>query len=51
MTIDGIDLTLATDDGSAQVTFTWPEWNYTTYQQRPKAGLDVLERTYRDLAP
>ena len=49
--IDGIDLVLDADGESERLTFTWPEWNYTTYQQRPKAGLDVLERAYRDLAP
>ena len=51
VTIDGIDFRFDADGDTDELAFTWPEWNYTTYQQRPKAGIDVVEQAYRDLAP
>jgi len=50
--IEGIGLTFTGDRGkSATLDFTWPTWNHTTYRQRPKAGLDLVEDVFRDLAP
>jgi len=49
--IDGIDLSFDADGDTEQLAFSWPEWNHTTYQPRLKAGVDVVERAYRDLAP
>lgn len=50
--IQGIGLTFTADRGTpARLDFTWPTWNHTTYTQRPKAGLDLVEDAFRDLAP
>ena len=46
-----VDLTLEAEGVRVSLPFTWPTWNYTTYQRRPKAGLEVLEKAYRALAP
>lgn len=51
MPIDGIDLTFEADGATEALTFTWPEWNFTTYTARPKAGREAVEQAFRDLAP
>lgn len=50
--VEGIGLSFTADRAKpARLDFTWPRWNHTTYTQRPKAGLDVVEDAFRDLAP
>ncbi len=49
--IDGIDLDFEAEGATEDVRFTWPEWNFTTYTARPKAGIEVVEKAFRDLAP
>ncbi|QBR92816.1 hypothetical protein [Nocardioides euryhalodurans] len=49
--VEGIDLSFDAGGSTLDVPFTWPTWNYTTYVARMKAGVDVVERAYRDLAP
>lgn len=51
VTIDGIGLDLDADGERGQVDFTWPTWNFTGWTERPKAGIEVLEEAFRDLAP
>jgi len=50
LVVDDLDLALEADGDTERLTFTWPRWNFTTYEQRPKAGLGVVEEAYRDLA-
>lgn len=49
--IDGIGLTFDADGARQRLDFTWPTWNTTTYERRPKAGIEVVEQALRDLAP
>ncbi len=49
--IPGISLDLTVDGGTQRLELTWPSWTRVAYTQRPKAGIDRLERAYRALAP
>jgi hypothetical protein len=49
--IDGIGLTFDADGAQERLDFAWPTWNNTSYTRRPKAGIDVVEKAFRDLAP
>ena len=49
--IEGIGLTFEADGERETLEFSWPTWNHTTYQTRQKAGIDVVEQAFRDLAP
>jgi hypothetical protein len=49
--IPGIALHYDADGQQTDLSFDWPTWNYTTYHERLKAGVGVLARAYRDLAP
>jgi hypothetical protein len=51
VTIDGIGLTFDADGARESLTFAWPAWNHTTWTTRPKAGIEVVEQAFRDLAP
>ncbi|MBD8868066.1 hypothetical protein [Nocardioides donggukensis] len=51
VTVDGIDFEVAADGVGEAIDFTWPEWNFTGYVERRKAGADVLAEAFRDLAP
>ncbi len=51
VTIDGIGLTFDAVGEQARLDFVWPGWNHTTYQARQKAGIEVMEDAFRDLAP
>jgi hypothetical protein len=49
--VPGIRFTMATGKTTVTFPFTWDRWNFTTYTERPKAGLDRLIRAMNDLAP
>lgn len=49
--VPGMALHYDADGQQADLRFDWPTWNYTTYHERLKAGIDVLAAAYRDLAP
>lgn len=51
VTIDKVGLTFHADGASSSLDFAWPEWNFTGYRERLKAGSEDVEKAMRDLAP
>ncbi len=49
--IDKIGFDFAVDGATQHLDFRWPTWNFATYQQREKDGIDQVEQALRDLAP
>ena len=49
--VDGIDLAFDADGAAESLDVRWPDWNSTGYREREKAGIGVLAKAYRDLAP
>jgi hypothetical protein len=50
-TVPGITFTFATGKAQVRQAFRWDTWNFTTYAERRKTGIDDLTKAARDLAP
>ncbi len=48
--IAGIRFTIVTGRTTLPFRFTWDTWNYTTYSERPKAGITTLLDAIADVA-
>lgn len=47
--VPGIGFTMTAGQTTLPVRFTWDRWNYTTYTERPKAGIETLLDAVADL--